>query len=138
MLLEIQISLRCFKNDGAAITGSEFIRLGLPGPYSVSGLDVEEQAATLIGCSLKLDSFKGRGASQRFFQAIQVDVDQFATFLASVDEGSFKSFLATGVKADLLLNFKIDDNMMDVEVPHRLVYGAARLGIPASLLVNPE
>lgn len=138
MLVEVQVWLRSFKHDGSPVTGDEYALLGPTGSYAVEGLGEEERSVNLIGCSLKLDSFKGRAASERFWEAARTGIDSFALFLNSIDDGSFKSFLARGINSDLLMRFTIDENMMDFEISRNLVFAASRLGVSISILVNPE
>lgn len=137
MLLEVQVCLRCFKNDGTAINADEYALIGPTGSFAVDGLGEEERSVNLTGCSLKLDSYKGRGASERFFEAIRTEIDRFTSFLASLDEASFKKFLAQGIKADLLISFKIDENTMDFDLVHALQAAASKLGLSTAILVNP-
>jgi hypothetical protein len=136
MLLEIRLYFRCFKVDGAAITEREMSLLSMSNPYAVDGLG-EEQRSVNIGTSLQRAAFKGRGVSDRFYQALGDESDRFIVFLASVNQASFQSFVALGIKCDLLLSFKVDEDTMDFEVPLRLISEASRLGLPVSILVDP-
>src|SRR6185436_12338409 len=120
MLLAIQFALRCFKSDGSAITSAEFSQIGSTNNYLVEGLDEEERSVNLIACALTLDSFKGRGASGRFFDTIRGEIDKFTAFLSSINPASFRSFAAIGIQSDLLLSFKIDDNTMEYEIPRSM------------------
>jgi hypothetical protein len=91
MLLEVQVTLRSYRNDGGAVAASEYAALA-SSPYEITGLDGEDRAAVIAGCSLKFDSFKGRGASERFFKAVSADIEKFLAFLDSPGEGSLRHF----------------------------------------------
>ena len=138
MLAKLQICLRCSKHDGSAITAEEFARVASASTYTVDGLGEEERSVNLVGCSVDIDAFKGRKASERFFGAIGGEVERFATFLNSLDAASFEAFRLGGVNSNLLVEFTIDENMMDFELPATIVLAAARLALPISILVNPE
>jgi hypothetical protein len=137
MLLEIRVCWRCFKIDGSAITESEYSQIGPTNAFVVGGIGEEERSVNLIGCALKLDAFKGRQPSERFFEAIGVELERFTSFLASMDEKQFQSFKALGIKSDLLVSFRVDESTMDFELPHILILAASRLGLSVSILVDP-
>ena len=136
MLLAVQLLFRSVKNDGSAITAQELSLIGSPIPYSVDGLGEEERSAN-FGTTVSLDSFKGRGASDRFFDATNIEIDKFCVFLSGLNQDSFQSFIGLGVKCDIFVEFKIDENMMDFVLPLRFVAETARLCLPISILVNP-
>jgi hypothetical protein len=138
MLVKLSLCLRCFRLDGGAIGTDEFSRVVPASAYPVDGCGEDERSVNLIGCSLSIDSFKGRGASQRFAEAARAEVEGFASFLSSIDAAPFEAFLAGGSAADLLVKFSIDDNAMDFELPRALVSAAARLAIPITIVADPE
>lgn len=137
MLLEVQVTLRSYRNDGGAVAASEYAALA-SSPYEITGLDEEDRAAVIAGCSLKLDSFRGRGVSERFFKAVSADIEKFLAFLDSLGEGVFETLRAANIRSDLLFRFVIDENEMDFKFPVTLVNLASRLGLALYVLVDPK
>jgi hypothetical protein len=137
MLLGFQVSLRSFHEDGNAITEADYSQIGARGSFTVVGLGEEEHAVIISGVALSLDDFKGRGASERFYKAIDTEVERFASFLSALDPNAFRSLQDRRITSDLLLSFEADESTMDCELPEMLTSSAVRLGLPISLLVNP-
>src|SRR5262245_7018391 len=102
MLVKLHICLRCSKLDGSAITADEFAQIVPPSEYAVDGLGEEERSVNLVGCSVDIDRFKGRGASERFFEAAREEVERFASYLSALDAASYESFRLGGISSDLL------------------------------------
>jgi hypothetical protein len=133
----IKIYVRCYRQDGAAVTQETLDRLGCSIPFPVEGVGEEERSTNLQCCALRRGDFKGRGCSERFYGAIAAAMERLVAFLNSIDEGACKKLQKEGVLFDLLFSFGIEDNRTDYKFSTDLVAAASRLDMPVNILVDP-
>src|SRR5437660_1359642 len=124
MVTYIEISLRAWHPDGNTISGEELVAAlaADTSAYAVIGSGQKWETARIVASGHSLEAYKDKDEPhEAFFKSVRESLVAFSKWLSSLSPDSLDMLRSKGMKLDLFMDFRIDQDQLELEVPCELI-----------------
>jgi hypothetical protein len=134
----IETSLRAWRADGSSMQPRELIQIlscDLK-DYPIVGGGGAWQSARIILVDVVLDLKCGEEQSEQFFQTVSDQFLDAGAWLSTLDSRVIKRNREPGLMMDVIIEFWIDSNQLELQIPPFFLQRLGELGLALQLVSN--
>jgi hypothetical protein len=139
MIQQLRLSLLAWNPDGKPLSGEQLASAlsANVSRFVVGGSGTKWESARISAFTILHEAYKAEDQpSEAFENAMLAGFIDFSTWLATLASNACDALRAHGMKLAVLIDFWMDQDQMDLELPPELLIQLGRLRLPLQLVSN--
>jgi hypothetical protein len=139
MISWTRVSLRAWHPSGDPFSGQELVKAlaADAARLVVAGSGQKWETARIVGCELSLEAYKEtEEPSEAYSKALHESLITFSKWLSTLSPSSIQILRSKGMNLDVFIDFWMDQNQCELELPAELIAEVARLRLPINMISN--